>query len=35
MDRRPNIVAGDHAYYLEGSVETPLTRQIIPNYQYS
>ena len=35
MDWRPNIVAGDDASYLEVSVDTPLSRQKIPNYESS
>ena len=31
MDGQPNIVAGDDASSLEGSVKTPLSRGIIPN----
>ena len=29
------MVAGDNAYYLEGSVETPLSRHKMPTYESS
>ena len=31
MDGRLKIMAGDDSSYLEGSVETPLSRHKIPN----
>ena len=35
MDVRPKIVAGDDASSMEGSVETPISRRKMPNYESS
>ena len=33
MNGRPNIVAGGNASSLEGSMETPISRRKMPNYE--
>ena len=35
MDGRPKIMDGDDASYHEGSVDTPLSHQKIPDYESS
>ena len=35
MDGRTKIVAGEYASYLKGSVENPLSRRKMPNYESS
>ena len=35
IDGWPKIMAGDDAYSLEGSVETPLARRKMSNYESS